>query len=60
MNEKEKLKIDAINYYLLDIGFPYSYIQQTFKKNLFNHVKACTDALYIKFGIVDQSQWNFN
>lgn len=50
-SEKEKQKIEAINAFLSDLGFPPEYIEECLLKNIFNHVKACRDSLYVKFNL---------
>lgn len=42
----------AISLYLETLGFPLSYIQQSLKKNSFNHIKACFDTLAIKLSAI--------
>ena len=49
--EKDRQKMQGIQYFLEDLGFPKDFIDQTLMKNLFNHVKACRDTLYLKFNL---------
>ncbi len=40
---------EGVVHYLQYVGFPEGYIQQSLQKGLFNHIKACFDALGDKF-----------
>ena len=51
VNDKDKEKIKAINWFLLDLGFHKEFIRQSINMNLFNHVKACRNSLFIKLNI---------
>ena len=51
VSDKDKDKIKAINWFLLDMGFHKEFIRQSISMNLFNHVKACRNSLFIKLNI---------
>lgn len=47
--EKEDVVNEAVNAYLHLIGFPDDYVQKSIERNIFDHIKACRDTLFLRF-----------
>ncbi len=60
LTKKEKEKMIAIDLFMANIGFNQEFLEQSIKKNLFNHIKACRDSLYFKFNIPHLGQFLIN